>query len=851
VLEPTNQPRNILPPVRIFVGTEPAHYRAERLLLWSIEQVRDKSRIYEIYLMKDLAGFHRRWWLTGFTNYRFAIPHFAGDVGRAIYNDVDQIYLSDPAELFDREMGEHGFLSIANESPAKRPIDSSVMLIDCARMASVWPLEAVQRGRKNALIRKALAVPGLWGRLEPEWNARDTEYVAGRSKVLHYTALHLQPWRPFPQRYVYQRNPVGHVWLDLERSADAAGYWHFSGGRPSKHYRELQLAVQADRSTAKAVVQFDPAQRELELGVLNGDACSGLITSLGLHSLESYRLTVRAAGAAGPPRTVTLKSGRTIAYEQATLPATPDSGRDLFDGVLCMDFLEFLPGEDVPWILDRLFRDVRHLVLAEVSLRRNETALGGRLDGHARPRRWWLEHFEAASARHPHVCWQLTLRDRGRFGREYVERHLGGRVVHVPPTVWVLTYEKPGHNTQSSGLAEAVGWPYEVKELRFRHLVARLHTWMQTPFGTLGASLVGLRRRDSATLAPPWPDLVIATGWRPGRVALWIRRQSGGHTRLIGLGRCAGQIADIFDVVATCRHFHLPLHPRRIETILPVNQVSDASLVKAARRWEGLLGSAPRPHIVLLVGGSNEFYRLDADAARHVGEGIQAAVRRIGGTVFAVTSRRTGAAATAALKAVLGDGNVHEWRRSQQENPYLGYLALADALVVTGDSESMLAEAAATDKPLYIYPVPERRFGLRRRLNQWAVTRTYARPLNRRGTIRPQQGLEYLLAKLIATGVLPPPRDLGALHRNLVDLGIARWFGEPLDLARHRPLREAASIACEIRRRMGFPDSEAQTDQAPTPIRRGGRVGRKGARQSASRSLVNRLSRRGLASDRD
>ena len=75
-----------------FLGTEPAQYRAERVFFWSIEQVRDPSRIYEIYLMKDLVGFDRRRWLTGFTNYRLAIPDFAGGFGRAIYNDVDQVY---------------------------------------------------------------------------------------------------------------------------------------------------------------------------------------------------------------------------------------------------------------------------------------------------------------------------------------------------------------------------------------------------------------------------------------------------------------------------------------------------------------------------------------------------------------------------------------------------------------------------------------------------------------------------------------------------------------------------------------------------------------------------------------
>jgi hypothetical protein len=84
------------PPVRIFLGTEPAQYRAERVFIWSIERIRDPSRVYEIHLLKGLVGFDRHHWTTGFTNYRFAVPHYASADGPAIYNDVDQIYLKDP-----------------------------------------------------------------------------------------------------------------------------------------------------------------------------------------------------------------------------------------------------------------------------------------------------------------------------------------------------------------------------------------------------------------------------------------------------------------------------------------------------------------------------------------------------------------------------------------------------------------------------------------------------------------------------------------------------------------------------------------------------------------------------------
>lgn len=240
--------RSAKPPVRIFVGTEPSQSRAERVFVWSVEQARDPARAYEIYLMRDLVGFDRRRWLTGFTNYRFAIPHLAGGSGRAIYNDVDQVYLRDPAELFDLDMRSCGYLSIT-------PRDTSVMLIDCGRMASVWTLEQAQHLRRTRIEARARAKGDFWGALEREWNARDDEYAAGRSKVLHYTTIHTQPWQPFPELYVYQPNPVGHVWLDMEQAADREGYQLFDADRPSTRYQQLidrLRAPRAARQTARA-----------------------------------------------------------------------------------------------------------------------------------------------------------------------------------------------------------------------------------------------------------------------------------------------------------------------------------------------------------------------------------------------------------------------------------------------------------------------------------------------------------------------------------------------------------------------------------------------------------------------
>jgi len=44
----------------------------------------------------------------------------------------------------------------------------------------------------------------------------------------------------------------------------------------------------------------------------------------------------------------------------------------------------------------------------------------------------------------------------------------------------------------------------------------------------------------------------------------------------------------------------------------------------------------------------------------------------------------------------------------RNENPYLGLLSLADAIVVTSDSVSMISEACFTGKPVYVEVLPDR-----------------------------------------------------------------------------------------------------------------------------------------------
>jgi len=369
------------------------------------------------------------------------------------------------------------------------------------------------------------------------------------------------------------------------------------------------------------------------------------------------------------------------------------------------------------------------------------------------------------------------------------------------PVVWVLTDDRPGNTTQSLGLADALGWPYTVKRLKFSRL-AWLHKVHER---LLGATTVCLDRETSNVLAPPWPDVVISAGRRAAPVARWIRKQSQEKAKLIQLGRKGSQAVQPGDVSIAPGYCRMWPNAQRIETLAPLNRVNDQQLEAAAHEWADLYQAAPRPHIVLLVGGSTVRNVLDRSVARQLGMDVAEFVKKTGGTVHAVTSRRTGNDATAALSETLGNfGIVQKWKPGQARNPYWGYLAVADMIIVTGDSESMVGESVSIGKPAFIYALPEKPMTTLARLREAIVVAGRASlDAHHQGSFL-SRGLTRFSAFLLRQGLVRPLRDLNAFHRVLMDQGFAFPFGQDREIEAHRPLRESEIVAQKVKSFLGF-----------------------------------------------
>lgn len=709
------------PPVRIFLGTEARQFRAERIFIWSIERHRDPARVYEIYLMKDIRGFRRHGWLTGFTNYRFAIPHFAGNKGRAIYNDVDQIYLKDPALLFDTNMEVHGYLSIHD-------CDTSVMLIDCERMSSIWTLETAQNEKRRVLDDRARLTPGLWGQLDPGWNARDIEYHPDTSHLVHFTTIHTQPWRPFPREYVYGQNPVGELWFGYEREADEAGFLSFTAHNPSPEFAGKLGAWQNRICTTQ--IDHSPAVNLLQATGQHDAVYSGpnppRIPNLHLDHLEPARLS--------------------------------DTVIKTSDAVVCADFLEHMPDSDILWLLDGLFARTGKTLSLLVTPHR--AAIPG---AHRRDPQWWYAQVSATAVRYPHVHWQLVVKPSKRR----TARWEGGAPLNWPPRVWVLAHYKAGHHHQAQDIADALGWPYEKHELATSKLKPILALLADRLFGKAwGMPIIFL---------PPWPDLVIASGWLPAKIARWVGRRSGGRTRLVLMGRKAGPAEESEDILVSCAHFRLTHHPRRIQTLLPVHKGDAATQPDNT----DTINNKPSPtsQVALLVGGTSRYYSLNTDTARRMARQVLEFASSHGAALNVITSRRTGDAVEHTIAEELKDkAQLYFWRLGARRKDFQLVLNLADSLIVTGESESMLTEAVITGKPVYIYALPRRRSGPLRLFAHWIEHQAATPRYNRRNTIRPQEGLRYFCARLIERGWVLPPRAVEPMHNDLINQRLAYNF---------------------------------------------------------------------------
>ncbi|WPB83259.1 mitochondrial fission ELM1 family protein [Sediminicoccus rosea] len=249
--------------------------------------------------------------------------------------------------------------------------------------------------------------------------------------------------------------------------------------------------------------------------------------------------------------------------------------------------------------------------------------------------------------------------------------------------IWVLEDPRAGTAAQALGIAERLGLPFRPVPLRFGPLARLPWPW---------PTLAGLA--DRTAFVPPWPGLVISAGRRSAPVARWLRQRGARtvHAMRPGFG------ADDFDLLVLGAHDHPAPAPNTLVIQGAAHRLTPAALAAAPAAFP-VFAALPRPIVTLLLGGPVRGEGMDPARAA----GIAREAAGLGASLLVTASRRTGTAATEAVAGALKNlpHVLYPWGGAGA-NPYLAMLAMADRLVVTGDSISMVSEALMTEAPILV-----------------------------------------------------------------------------------------------------------------------------------------------------
>lgn len=308
---------------------------------------------------------------------------------------------------------------------------------------------------------------------------------------------------------------------------------------------------------------------------------------------------------------------------------------------------------------------------------------------------------------------------------------------------WIITEGIAGTENQCLGVSEALGVTPIVKRIALRQPWRLLSPYLGFECAcTFNPPLEG-----------PWPDLLVASGRKSIAAARYIKKASGGKTFTV----------QIQDPRTSLKHFDLvavPAHdPARGANVLVTtaapNRITDEKISSAHKEFEQVLGTLPGQRVAILIGGNSKAHKLTPIVMAKLCLQIKNLTQQ-GYSVMITASRRTGKECIALLEHEVKElPNIYYWN-GNGPNPYFGFLAWADYILVTADSASMLSEAASTGKPVYMVPLQG-------------------------GSMR-----------------------LNALHKNLTDKGVIRPFEGILEPFSPQKLADSNLVAQEIRKRSGL-----------------------------------------------
>ena len=209
---------------KIYIGTEPSQFIAQRVLEYSIRKYSENKNLK----IEFITQAEKRVGGTNFGFARFSVPERSNFEGLSLYLDADQIVFDDISKLFNllptkKSIGvvvePEGYF---NKKRKLEGIQTSVMILNNKYLKN-WKTKSiftnvVKNGdvkKKNEIYYKDF-MKLKWVEnkniqpLPPEWN--HFNIINKKTKLVHFSHVRTQPWK-------MPSHPLAKVWTKFLREA--------------------------------------------------------------------------------------------------------------------------------------------------------------------------------------------------------------------------------------------------------------------------------------------------------------------------------------------------------------------------------------------------------------------------------------------------------------------------------------------------------------------------------------------------------------------------------------------------------------------------------------------------------
>lgn len=258
--------------------------------------------------------------------------------------------------------------------------------------------------------------------------------------------------------------------------------------------------------------------------------------------------------------------------------------------------------------------------------------------------------------------------------------------------VWALLDNRTGHRNQILGILSKLNFKYKAIEIKYNFLAFLPNFFFQIFNNNFHVNSIKYLIKE------PYPDIIISCGRRTATIALALKKK--------------------FKFRPFCIHLMYPrftLFRKNFNLIFTPNHDS----VKKSKFVRKFLGSPSnielkkiknhdyvKPVFFLLIGGDHGRYQLSRNEVKELIYKISSKLNKKA-TILISTSRRTSKEIIEEVDKIKNTlkiiKEVFHPNKSSCENPYLKFLSIADEIIATGDSMSMLSDACETNKPVRIY----------------------------------------------------------------------------------------------------------------------------------------------------